>query len=220
MYKIYINEIPLILKPRDLVRKAEKEEKTTLVAKYAGKSRHLLQYIDLCEKGTDYEKVVIFSDDYKQLKKDLLSLFVVNEAAGGLIRNELNEYLFIYRRGFWDLPKGKLEKGETKKETAIREVIEEVGIKKPLIKRKLTITNHVFRNKSGQRILKKSHWYLMEVPKQKLKPQTTEDIDQAIWLEEEIFLRECKPIYKNILDVLHMNAALELIYTKIIPPAT
>lgn len=215
MYKIYINEIPLILKPRNLVRKGEKEQKNVLVAKYAGKSRHLLQYIDLCEKGTEMEKVIIYSDDYKQLKKDFLSLMVVNEAAGGLIRNEFNEFLFIYRRGFWDLPKGKLEAGETKKETALREVNEEVGIKKPNIIRKLTITNHVFRNKSGQRILKKSHWYLMDSPKQKLKPQTTEDIDQAVWLKEEAFLSQCKPIYKNILDVLHMHKALETIYQRI-----
>ena len=204
MYKIYINEIPLILKHKELLKKEEQENKNVLVAKYTGKTRHLLQYVDLCEKGTPTEKIIIYSSDYKQLKKDFLSLFVINKAAGGLIKNELNEFLFIFRRGFWDLPKGKLELGETKKQTAIREVNEETGIVNMQIVSKLGITNHLFKNKSGVRLIKKSFWYLMTTSKQKLIPQTTEDIDKAIWLNLEDFYATCKPIYGNIKDILQV----------------
>src|SRR6267154_620027 len=35
------------------------------------------------------------------------------EAAGGLVQNEKNEWLIIFRRGKWDLPKGKIEGDET-----------------------------------------------------------------------------------------------------------
>lgn len=203
MYKIYINEIPLILIDRDLLSYKDQEDPNILVGKYTGKIKHLLQYIDLCEKGSpDLKKVVIFSDNFKTLKKDFLSLFVINEAAGGLIQNEKNEFLFIYRRGFWDMPKGKLEKGETKKQTAIREVNEETGIKNITIIKKLGVTKHVFKNKVGIRIIKKSYWYLMKSPKQTLKPQATEDIEEAVWMTMNDFLSSKTPIYKNILDIL------------------
>jgi len=36
-------------------------------------------------------------------------------AAGGLVTNENNELLMIFRRGKWDLPKGKADEGETVK---------------------------------------------------------------------------------------------------------
>ncbi len=119
-----------------------------------------------------------------------------------MIRNELGEFLFIFRRGFWDLPKGKIEEGETKKEAAIREVIEETGLKEVEIVEKLAVTKHTFRNRLGKRIIKKSHWYLMVSKKQELIPQTSEDIVQAVWLTIENFRKDCHPVYANILDVI------------------
>jgi ADP-ribose pyrophosphatase YjhB (NUDIX family) len=48
-------------------------------------------------------------------------------AAGGLVENEHGEILLIYRKKHWDLPKGKLDAGETLEECAVREVEEETG---------------------------------------------------------------------------------------------
>ena len=42
--------------------------------------------------------------------------------------NESGEFLIIKRNGVWDLPKGKLEKGEDFETAALREVEEETGL--------------------------------------------------------------------------------------------
>jgi 8-oxo-dGTP pyrophosphatase MutT (NUDIX family) len=54
-------------------------------------------------------------------------------AAGGLVFNENKELLMIYRRSKWDLPKGKLDEGETIEECAIREVEEETGVQQIIL---------------------------------------------------------------------------------------
>lgn len=202
MYKIYINEVPFYLKKTEDILPNQPKLEGTLTARYTGKTKHLLQFIDMCEKTNTLKSVVIYHNDFEQLKLDFKSLFTINEAAGGVIRNELGELLVIFRRGFWDLPKGKLERGETKKEAAVREVLEETGLKSATIIDKVGITNHSFRNKSGIRILKKSHWYAMITTKQKLKPQVEEDIERVEWVDQVDFLANYKPIYSNIIDVL------------------
>jgi len=123
--------------------------------------------------------VIIHSPDVEQLMTDFTSLFTVVEAAGGLVENDKNQFLFIYRRKFWDLPKGKFEKNETRKETAVREVQEETGVKGIKLKSKIATTYHVFKTKTGKKILKKSYWFHMKVRDQKLKPQKEEDIEKA-----------------------------------------
>ena len=63
-------------------------------------------------------------ESFKDYTKDK----VIIEAAGGLVFNEKNELLMIFRRGFWDLPKGKVDEGETLEQCAVREVQEETGL--------------------------------------------------------------------------------------------
>ena len=67
--------------------------------------------------------------DLDHLKKAVWKKFEIVKAAGGLVLNENKELLFIFRRGKWDLPKGKLDEGETIEQCAIREVAEETGVK-------------------------------------------------------------------------------------------
>lgn len=200
-YKIYINEVKvLLIATADLHHYQTQED--TMVALYLGKVKHLFNYIDLCEKAPKIKTLILHYENFRELKKDFTSIFEINEAGGGLIRNEEGSYLFIFRRGFWDLPKGKIEEGETKKEAAIREVIEETGLNEVEIVEKLTVTKHTFRNRLGKRIIKKSHWYLMVAKKQELIPQTSEDIEKAVWLTIDDFLKNCHPVYANILDVI------------------
>jgi 8-oxo-dGTP pyrophosphatase MutT (NUDIX family) len=203
MYKIYINEVQcLIVGTSDLNLLPEFPSKKVLVAVYPGKVKHLLNYIDMCEKNPKIDTLVIHFSDYFLLLNDFLSLFKNQIAAGGLVRNEKNEYLFIFRRGFWDLPKGKIEKGESTELAALREVEEETGVNDLIIKKPICVTYHAFKNKKDNRIIKTSHWFYMETVHQNLVPQFEEDIEKAEWLSLEKFIAECKPVYKNILDVL------------------
>jgi 8-oxo-dGTP pyrophosphatase MutT (NUDIX family) len=202
MYKIYINEIPFILKSSEEVSQEDLKSEGMIVARYTGKTKHILNFVDLCEKGGKINGVILYHDDFLKLKTDFKSLFTTITAAGGIVVNEFDEILFILRRGFWDLPKGKIEPKETKKAAAVREVQEETGISDITLIKKIGITRHTFKIKPGSRILKKSYWYLMTTKKQRLKPQKAEDIVKAEWLTLDTFYKTCSPVYKNIYQIL------------------
>ena len=175
-----------------------------LKAKYTLKKKSLFNYIDLLEKSKTAKNILIYSENFKQLKNDFLSIFTIVEAIGGLVINPDGEILFIYRRKKWDLPKGKIDPGETKKSAALREVSEETGVKKLKIKQKICITNHTYVSKSNRRSIKKSHWYLMEAPKQKLIPQKSEDIEIAVWKTLKSFKKSKPEVYASINEVLNI----------------
>ena len=59
---------------------------------------------------------VFFHSKLNELKKAFFKKFTLVQAAGGLVKNESDEILLIFRRGKWDLPKGKLDKGESLEE--------------------------------------------------------------------------------------------------------
>jgi len=200
MYKIYINETPLILietaKFSPILGNGE-----NLTVRYAGKTKQLLQVADMLEKTKRFNSVTIHGPDLKKLWKDFKSLYKVIKAAGGVVSNEKGEILVMYRRGTWDLPKGKIDPGETKKQAAVREVEEETGISNIELGKKICRTLHTYTIK-GKRVLKYSYWYKMTAPKTKLIPQTEEDIEECRWMKKKAFLEECSPIYGNIQEVL------------------
>lgn len=173
-----------------------------LIARYAGQVKHLHNFVDLAEKGGKYTRITIYHHNYKKLSKDFKGLFTVIEAGGGLVVNEYDEILFIFRRGHWDLPKGKLERGEKKKDAALREVEEETGIEGLELGKKICVTNHVYKNKSGKRLIKKSHWYHMTADKMDLIPQIEEDITDAKWMSMEKFNSRKRVVFSSITKVL------------------
>ncbi len=122
---------------------------------------------------------VIRPQNYKQAKSDFMSLFKVVNAAGGVVE-QAGRVLMIYRLGKWDFPKGKLEKGESFKKAAVREVEEETGLKVTLDSKICTTWHtYTFRKK---RILKCTKWYAMDCVSDKhLAPQTEEDIEEVAW---------------------------------------
>ncbi|MDE7103242.1 MAG: NUDIX domain-containing protein, partial [Bacteroidales bacterium] len=129
--------------------------------------------------------------------------FEVIRAGGGLVRHG-DRYLYIYRRGFWDLPKGKQEKGEAIRDTALREVAEETGLTPLVLREDLPTTYHLIRRKHDI-ALKECVWYAMETPETAtgteppaLKPQTEEDIEEAVWLTEPEVLARCGLMYPSI----------------------
>jgi 8-oxo-dGTP pyrophosphatase MutT (NUDIX family) len=121
------------------------------------------------------------------------SFFRIVHAAGGLVKNEHGDFLFIHRLGVWDLPKGKIDKKDSKghrfspdnpliaQKAAIREVKEETGLKNVGIVRELAVTWHTYRDKERW-CLKKTRWFEMEATSdQPLQPQTSEAIFLVKW---------------------------------------
>lgn len=136
------------------------------------------------------------------------SHFQMIEAAGGLVKNSLNEYLLIYRNDKWDLPKGKLEKAEKTDVAAVREVEEECGIDNIQIENLLSITFHSYFA-HDQRWLKRTHWYNMNTTATSpLQPQLEENITDAQWMKpSDIRQKTLGNIYPLIEDVL--SAAIQ-----------
>lgn len=111
-------------------------------------------------------------------------LFKYIFAAGGLIENE-NRFLFIYRLKKWDLPKGKIDPGESPEQAAIRECEEECGITELSIVKELSPSYHIYEHK-GKYILKKTFWYKMSTKHQAhLTPQIEENIEKVEWFDRE-----------------------------------
>jgi 8-oxo-dGTP pyrophosphatase MutT (NUDIX family) len=202
MYKIYINETPLILTNTEGVLPEWKNDSTCFVVKYLGKVKFLHNYIDMLEKNPKHQQIVLHSTDVEKMWADFQSIYKIIEAAGGVVFNEKNEILVIFRRDFWDLPKGKIEKGENSEQAAIREVQEETGLGAVLLKNNIINTFHTY-NLKGKRILKKTYWYAMKTAEMKLTPQYSEDIERAEWVNLADFLAKSPTIYGNILDVLN-----------------
>jgi len=202
MYKIYINGTPvhLITKGESIDIPLASED--FLHVRYLDKTKHILQIVDMLEKTHRWKGVAIFEGASGRLWKDFKSLFKIIRAAGGLVLNDEKEALWIYRRGSWDLPKGKIDPGEKKRAAAIREVQEETGIEQVQIDTKLVTTFQTYRLKNGKRVLKKSFWYLMNSTDKTLVPQYEEDIEQAIWADVEHGLNQKEPVYGNIVDVV------------------
>ena len=120
--------------------------------------------------------------DLDELKRALFKKFTIIQAAGGLVKNKENKMLMIFRRGKWDLPKGKLDKGEKLEDCAVREVEEETGLKHVKLNSPLIITYHTY-HEGTKFILKESHWFAMTIKgEQKLIPQTEEDIFDIKWI--------------------------------------
>lgn len=131
-------------------------------------------------------------------------------AAGGLVENEHGDLLMIYRRDKWDLPKGKLDKGETIENCAIREVEEETGLHQIERGKLIGITYHEYFDKYlNKDVEKETHWYAMKAPGiQKLIPQTEEDITAICWVNKKDIKEKLNNSFPSIIDVItkHLGA--------------
>lgn len=127
---------------------------------------------------------------------------VVN-AAGGAVHNADDHLLMIYRNDKWDLPKGKMEKGETPEQSAVREVEEECGVTQLKIVRELPSTYHTYKI-NDKLHLKRTWWYEMcTTDSRKLIPQTEEGITKAEWLDKKGVETAKTNTYGSILEVLN-----------------
>ncbi len=138
----------------------------------------LLNKLDLSE----LQSVTVVSKYQTSIEERIQKMFTVVKAAGGIVIKD-DKMLLMFRRGVWDLPKGKLDSGEKSKRAAIREVEEETGVQAELID-KICVTWHTYLENDKQ-ILKRTKWYLMRCTNDtNLKPQKEEGIEKLEWVTE------------------------------------
>lgn len=111
------------------------------------------------------------------------------KAGGGVVfkvsaKEVLNPYvLLIFRNGYWDLPKGRKEKGESLSECARREVAEEIGSSLPVIISRLSDSYHEYIEK-GKLMAKTTAWYTMVLEREeKFVPEKEEGIEKVEWVK-------------------------------------
>ena len=129
-------------------------------------------------------------------------------AAGGFVYTDDKHLLLIFRRGKWDLPKGKLDKGEDLATCAQREVKEETGLNNIGLEAPLCITYHTY-HQYGEHILKESHWYMMKSAKDAFIPQTDEDIEKCEWVPLDALASYMDNTHASILEVV--NAGVKIL---------
>lgn len=153
------------------------------------------------KKGAKKDYVLVHKNP-KELFQAIKKKLTIIKAAGGLVENGNGDFLFIFRNKKWDLPKGKIEKDEKLKKTAIREVEEECGVKIEKREALLCKTYHIYEL-NGKVILKRTNWYKMLVKGvPKLIPQKEEGIDKAVWLSPTQLGPVIKNTFPSIMDVM------------------
>ena len=204
MYKVYVNGKPVFMGTPDSVGELGfLPARDIHQAPYLGKRKQLKQYLDLLDKNQAVTAVALYADNEESLWADFRSCFQVIEAAGGYVTNPKDELLVFYRRGSWDMPKGKIDPGETPEAAAVREVQEETGLKNIESGDFIMHTWHTYREK-GERILKKTWWYKMSTPEFEVVPQTEEDIELIEWVNPQEWLATKPEMYGSIRDVIQL----------------
>ena len=191
MYKVFVNRLIINLTSD---KEFLNDSKTYLLSSISIK--------EIIKKLKIHDEVFLYYPDKKKLLKEFKKKLVTIKATGGIVTNKKNQILFIYRKGKWDLPKGKMEKNESKKESALREVIEETGVKKLKIINFFSTTFHLIKVKR-EYFLKETHWYTMKTKYDgKLKPQKSEGIISAKWKTFDEALEIKKKTFRNIAIIL------------------
>ncbi|QHN66024.1 NUDIX hydrolase [Bergeyella cardium] len=201
MYKVFINEKKISL--------TKSPESTVKILPYEG--AHTIEIAMDLIKNTSTQEINIYSTDIGALWQNFKSQFRIVEAAGGIVKNTEGKVLFIYRLNKWDLPKGKIEKGETYENAALREVEEETHLRHLVLGLPVMTTYHIYTEKNGDNVLKMTHWFQMEYTgNEQLIPQTEEGITDVQWLDEEdIYLKVLPNTFKNIHLVLNQSGVAE-----------
>ncbi|HWB64880.1 MAG TPA: NUDIX domain-containing protein [Chitinophagales bacterium] len=198
-YKIYYNQSHVLL----TCDRAQINKNFTKVFEGTAQAGEFLSNTDFMFDGHTNMAVLVVCEKPGEVICGLMEKLDVVVAGGGIVKNEHDELLLIYRRGYWDLPKGKIELCESIKDGAIREVNEETGVEIESIEEKPIITYHAYKIK-GKNCLKETNWFKMNAkPGQKhLVPQTEEDIEEVKWVRKSDLENYKAGSYPLIWDLL------------------
>jgi len=198
-YKVYINNKEIIFTNNEFTGNNADYDVDTIKTYDKPSVNDVKKIISDFVLNEKLQTLFLVSPDPKGLFGEFRKDYKLVKAAGGIVRDQNNRVLVIFRRGKWDLPKGKMDEDETKKHAALREVREETGLDTLLIVRRYDKTYHVYTEKNAH-ILKKTYWYEMAALKSEpLKPQAEEDITDIRWFEPD----ELGEVYKNTYTLIH-----------------
>ncbi len=208
---IFINDIPLHLieeLPRSRAFHATeiegpvseslflKQKGDILLKKRTPKDIELLIETMEAQKFKNIHGIYLLVPDIKYTMQIIKSHFKIVKAAGGIVEKE-DKILMIFRMGKWDLPKGKIDKGEAIEDCALREVEEECGIR---VERHQLICKswHTYL-RNNRRHLKKTYWYRMSiVDDSQMKPQEDEDIQEVRWMVDKELRAALYNTYRSV----------------------
>ncbi len=152
-----------------------------LALAHVTRSQELITLVARLRSG-DLPQGIYIEGDVEKLWHAFRDEHVFVQAAGGCVTDGQGRLLAIHRLGLWDLPKGKVEKGEELDDAAVREVQEECGLRDVKLERHLCETWHTYERK-GRQHLKRTDWYWMRGNEaEALVPQLDEDISEVRWM--------------------------------------
>ena len=200
-YTIYFNQKPLVLSDSKTPHIQQLLQKPAIVFQDQLNSTSVENMLKEIQHPTTSGGVFIHQpiDDLLQAFKKKMKVI---EAGGGLVHTGEEMILLIFRNGKWDLPKGKLDEGESTYAAALREVQEETGLVNLQLEEPLTTTYHTYYQ-NNELILKKSHWFLMKSPQQQaLVPQLEEGIEKCEWVRLDALAPFVENTHPSVIDVL------------------
>ncbi|HET6255093.1 MAG TPA: NUDIX domain-containing protein [Puia sp.] len=200
--KIYFNDKPLFLcdEMTDEIKRYAHHDDAVLIDEYSHPAVNAM--IHEMRRESVHAGIFLHSD-VGTLKKAFWKKFKLVQAGGGLVQNPAGRYLFMLRRSKWDLPKGKLDPGETLEQCAVREVGEETGLSQVRLDGPLLVTYHTY-DENGHHILKETHWFRMSLlSDQAIVPQQEEQITELVWADTTKISSLIKNTFPSILDVLY-----------------
>jgi 8-oxo-dGTP pyrophosphatase MutT (NUDIX family) len=179
MYKVHFENRFIIISPEP-----DRLQKYGLFHKF-NDTDELYRLISEFQEDKNMPSINIYGTDIKHLWRIFRIYFTEVGAAGGLVKHSDGKYLFIERKGKWDLPKGHIEQGESPEDCALREVNEECGITGHAIFKTLEPSYHTY-SWEGISYLKRTHWFLMEYSGKMIsEPQTEEGITKVEWMSPD-----------------------------------
>ncbi|HNW89461.1 MAG TPA: NUDIX domain-containing protein [Bacteroidales bacterium] len=181
IYKVYINNKELFF--INIQTTVSKDDTTIIITDPEPDS--MAKAVSDFVLNDNLQKLFFITQNPESLFKEFRKNYKVVRAAGGVVRDKDMRILFIFRRGKWDLPKGKIDDEERRKHAALREVREETGLDNLFVIRKIDKTYHIYSEKN-EHILKKTYWFEMAaINSEPLIPQADEDITDIRWFEPD-----------------------------------
>lgn len=195
MYKVFVDHKPVIFIEKKDVNNNFPFIKVKKIVSFEKEARKLLVNASIDSP------LQVVSVNPEECFREIFASYLKIDAAGGLVKRK-KLFLLIKRKGFWDIPKGKIDKGERVEEAAIREVAEECGIDGHEVVRPLCTTYHTMKYKK-RLALKRTFWFVMKYtgPKTTI-PQIKEGITKVKWMSEEHMLAIRGRTYGSINEVL------------------